>query len=270
MVITMKVENFAVEKVLIDQGSFVDILYWKTFNKMQMPLVDLTPHNEPVYGFSGERVPTKGYIDLHTTFGEGKQTKTIPIRYLVIDAHTSYKILLGRPSINALGAIVSTPHLAMKFPSSQGDIITVHGDQRATRECYMASLKLPHPPLTTHNIEQSRARTTLAGDDLDPRINSEARLEPVGETRQLPLEQQDRFLQIGTSLPKGEERHIKQVLKQNADLFAWSATDLSGVHPKIAAHRLSIFPSAKPVSQKKRKLGESKRQAAIAKADKLK
>jgi len=34
MVITMEVENFAVKKVLIDQGSSVDILYWKTFNKM--------------------------------------------------------------------------------------------------------------------------------------------------------------------------------------------------------------------------------------------
>jgi len=70
MVITVEVENFAVKKVLIDQGSSVDILYWKTFNKMQIPLADLTPHNEPIYGFSCERVPTKGYIDLHTTFGE--------------------------------------------------------------------------------------------------------------------------------------------------------------------------------------------------------
>ncbi|XP_027912513.1 uncharacterized protein LOC114171939 [Vigna unguiculata] len=99
MVITIEVENFAIKKVLIDQGSSVDILYWKTFNKLQIPLADLTPHDEPIYGFSGERVPTKGYIDLHTTFGEGRQTKTIPIRYLVVEAHTSYNILLGRPSI---------------------------------------------------------------------------------------------------------------------------------------------------------------------------
>jgi len=54
------------------------------------------------------------------------------------------------------------------------------------------------------------------------------------------------------------------VLKQNIDLFAWSAADLPRVHPKIATHRLSVFPNAKPVSQKKRKLGESRRQAAIA------
>ena len=232
MVITIEVENFAVKKYSFYQGSSVDIVYWKTFNKLQIPLADLTPHDEPIYGFSDERVPTKGYIDLHTTFGEGKQTKTIPLRYLVVDVHTSYNILLGRPSINTLGAIVCTPHLAMKFPSLQGDIITVHGDQRAARECYMASLKLPHPPLTTHNIEQSRAGTALAGDDLDPRINSEARVEPVRDIRQLSLAQQNRFLQIGTTFPDGEERHIEQVLKRNANLFAWSAADLPGVHPR--------------------------------------
>jgi len=158
----------------------------------------------------------------------------------------------------------------MKFPSPEGDIITVHGDQRAARECYMAILKLPLPPLTTHNVEQSQAHTTLNGDDLDPRINSEARLKPVGETRQLPLEQQGHFLQVGASLPEGEEGHIEQVLKQNADLFAWSAADLPDVHPRIAAHRLSVFPNAKPVSQKKRKLGESRRQTAIGEAEKLK
>ena len=248
MVITIEVESFAVKKVLIDQGSSVDILYWKTFNKLQIPPADLTPHDEPIYGFSGERVPTKGYIDLHTTFGEGRQTKTIPIRYLVVEAHTSYNVLLGRPSINALGAIVSTPHLAMKFPSPQGEIITIHGDQRATRECYMASLKLPHPPLATHNIEQSKAGATLAGDDLDPRLTSEARVEPVGDIRQLPLEQQNRFLQISTTIPEDEVYHIEHILKKNVDLFAWSAADLPGVHPKVASHRLSVFPNAKPVS----------------------
>ena len=270
MVITIEVESFAVKKVLIDQGSSVDILYWKTFNKLQIPPADLTPHDEPIYGFSGERVPTKGYIDLHTTFGEGRQTKTIPIRYLVVEAHTSYNVLLGRPSINALGAIVSTPHLAMKFPSPQGDIITIHGDQRAARECYMASLKLPHPPLATHNIEHSKTGATLAGDDLDPRMTSEARVEPVGGIRQLPLEQQNQFLQIGTTIPENEVHHIEHILKKNVDLFAWSAADLPGVHPKVASHRLSVFPNAKPVSQKKRKLGEGRRQAAIEEAKKLK
>ena len=142
MVITIKLQSFAVKKVLVDQGSSMDILYWKTFQKLQISPEDLTPYDDPIYGFAGERVPTKGYIDLDITFGEGRGVKTILVRYLVVDAHTSYNVLLGRPSLNALGAIVSTPHLAMKFPSPSRDILTVHGDQRVARECYMGSLKL--------------------------------------------------------------------------------------------------------------------------------
>jgi len=59
----------------------------------------------------------------------------------VVDAHTAYNVLLGRPSLNTLRAIVSTPHLAMKFPLEDGKVITMYGDQKTVRECYVASLK---------------------------------------------------------------------------------------------------------------------------------
>ena len=74
-------------------------------------------------------------------FRDGTQTKTIPIRFLIVDAPTSYNVLLGRPSLNTLGAVVSTPHLAMKFPSPSCDILTIHCDQRLARECYIASVR---------------------------------------------------------------------------------------------------------------------------------
>ena len=75
IIINVEIENYAVKKVLIDQGSSVDILYWATYQKLQLSDTTMVPYDEPIYGFSGEQVSTRGYIDLHTVFREGTQTK---------------------------------------------------------------------------------------------------------------------------------------------------------------------------------------------------
>jgi len=68
--------------------------------------------------------------------------KRLKIRYKIMDAHKSYNILLGRPSLNAVNTIVSTPHLMMIFLLDVGNIITIHINQRTTRQCYMTNLRL--------------------------------------------------------------------------------------------------------------------------------
>jgi len=103
---------------------------------MKIPIEEMRLYDNNIVGFSGERVSTKGYMELYTTFGLEKMSKTMKIRYLVIDANTSYNILLGRSLLNKLGVIVSTLHLVMKFPSLSGDILTIHVDQKIARECY--------------------------------------------------------------------------------------------------------------------------------------
>jgi len=126
---------------LVNQGSSVNILCWKTSKQMRIAKEEMKLYDDHVIGFSSERVGIWGYIKLYTTFGEGEASKTIKIWYLV-DANTSYNILLGRPFINRLRAIVSTPHLVMKFSSASRDILTVHVDQEVARECYAASLRM--------------------------------------------------------------------------------------------------------------------------------
>jgi len=137
----VEIEDFAISKTLVDQDSSVDILYWDTFKKLRISKVEIQQYSEPIMGFSGERVNTKGYIDLFTKFGAGRTTRTVKIRYLIVDAHTSYNIFLGRPSLNMLGAVISTYHLAIKFLSISGDIVTVHVDQPTARKCYADSLR---------------------------------------------------------------------------------------------------------------------------------
>ena len=83
----------------------------------------------------------RGYITLRTVFGSDKQAKAIKIRYLVVNSPNSYNIVIGRPSFNRLGALLSTKFLVMKYPLDNGGVGTIKGDQKVARECYLASLK---------------------------------------------------------------------------------------------------------------------------------
>jgi len=71
MVILVNIDKFTTMKTLVDQGSSVDILYWKTFKAMRIPEAEMVQYDNHVVGFAGEKVDTKGYIELYTTFSEG-------------------------------------------------------------------------------------------------------------------------------------------------------------------------------------------------------
>ncbi|XP_068491909.1 uncharacterized protein [Phaseolus vulgaris] len=79
MVITVEIVEYAVMKTLVDQGSSVDILFWDTFKRLHLREEDIVSFREQIIGFSGERVSTKGYVDLITTFGRGSKIKKIKI-----------------------------------------------------------------------------------------------------------------------------------------------------------------------------------------------
>nr|KYP39646.1 hypothetical protein KK1_039044 [Cajanus cajan] len=95
MVISVEIHNCIVRKTLVDQGSSADIFYWNTFKQLGIPEAKLIPYSEPLVGFSGELVQTKGYIKLSTRFCfDGAEARDIPVKYVVVHANTSYNILL--------------------------------------------------------------------------------------------------------------------------------------------------------------------------------
>ena len=54
------------------------------------------------------------------------------------DAPTTYNAIIGRPTLNQIGLVVSTYHLVVKFPTSSG-VEELHGDQATVRFCYFNS-----------------------------------------------------------------------------------------------------------------------------------
>ena len=61
-------------------------------------------------------------------------------KFLIVEAPSAYNMLLGRPSLNAIRAILFTYHMVVKFPIENG-VGKARGDQRIAQECYLESMK---------------------------------------------------------------------------------------------------------------------------------
>lgn len=61
LVTTGLVANREVHRILVDNGSSTDILFFKAFEKMGIPLTQLTPSNARVIGLSSDLVKPVGH-----------------------------------------------------------------------------------------------------------------------------------------------------------------------------------------------------------------
>ncbi|XP_072052087.1 uncharacterized protein [Arachis hypogaea] len=141
VVITIILANANLHRTLVDQGSSADILFKSAFDKLGLQEKELRVYLNSLFGLEDASIQPLGYIPLHTTFGKGTQSRTLSIDYIVVNVSSTYNAFIGRTTLNKLAAVVSTPHLCMKFPTPEG-IAIVKGDQKLTRRCYNESLNL--------------------------------------------------------------------------------------------------------------------------------
>ena len=111
LVISVVTTGRRVHQVLVDKGSSADVMFWSTFNKLQLSPDRLRPYDDYLYGFKGNQVEVRGHVELRTTFTDGTSSRTVNIKYLVVNVASAYNILLGRPTINRLGDVASSVHI---------------------------------------------------------------------------------------------------------------------------------------------------------------
>ena len=117
LVIRAVVANKTIHRVLVDNGSSVDIIFASAFDKMGIGREKLEPVSTHLRGFSGEKVLPLGSIQLVLTLGDPPCQATTTVRFLIVDAPSAYNVLLRRPSLNAIKAIPSAYHMVIKFPT---------------------------------------------------------------------------------------------------------------------------------------------------------
>ncbi|XP_074557051.1 uncharacterized protein LOC141813040 [Curcuma longa] len=128
LVIHATVANYDIARVFVDTGSSVNIIFRRAFDQMQIDEVDLQPMATSLFGFTGNEVQPLGQITLAISLGEESLRRTRRVPFTIVDAPSAYNVILGRPTLSAFSAVVSTYHQKMKF--SVGDRVgEARGDQ---------------------------------------------------------------------------------------------------------------------------------------------
>ena len=134
--------NVRFSKVLIDNGSSMNIMYADTMRKLgiseNMLQATRTTFHGIVPGISCEPI---GKVRVDVLFGTRDNCRTENLEFEVVNLESAYHALLGRPALSKFMASCHVSYLKMKLPGPNG-AITIAGDFRRSIECASAGSNL--------------------------------------------------------------------------------------------------------------------------------
>ena len=226
------IEGFNTRRVLVDNGSSADIIYFSAFQQLKVEPKRLRPFESPLVSFSGDRAYPREIVTLTVTASSYPCQVTNKHNFLVVDSPSSYNVIIGRPTLNRWKAATSTYYLKVKLPTEQG-VGEIRGDQVLARECYQAVLAL-------------KENHSWVIENKTPEIVKKL------ETIELVEGDLTKTTQVWTSLNAKTKEKIVSFLKDNLNVFAWSHKDMPGILANIIQHRLNVDPEKKPFQQRRR------------------
>ena len=130
--------NIRFTRVLIDNGSAINIMYRDTMVKMGISANMLQPSSMTFHGIvPGVSCAPMGKIWVDVLFGTKENCRTESIQFEVVDLESPYHALLGRPALSKFMISTHVGYLKMKMPGPNG-IITISGDYKRALECASA------------------------------------------------------------------------------------------------------------------------------------
>ncbi|XP_028061232.1 uncharacterized protein LOC114264732 [Camellia sinensis] len=147
------IRDCQVRRILIDRGSFGDIMYVRWYKEFGLHKDDLEQSDNLMVGFNGTPTWPLGTMSLEMQVG----SKKVIIEFNVIDTPSTYNIILERPWLHVMRVVPSTLHQLLQFQTEQG-IKEVRGDQVQVKNCFMVAMKY------TSNVRESESAENESED----------------------------------------------------------------------------------------------------------
>ena len=112
MHIFVKCEDMIVSRVLIDNGSTLNVCPMSTIEHLNVDTSLIRLTTMIIRAFDGTLRKVQGEIELAIGIGP----RSFMVNFQVIKVDSPYNMLLGRPWLHAVGVVASTLHRRLKFP----------------------------------------------------------------------------------------------------------------------------------------------------------
>jgi hypothetical protein len=188
LVLKPVVAGSRLNKVLIDGGSGLNVLFTKTLKKMKLDITHmLTNSTSPFYGIvPGNADIPLGSVVLPVTFGQTRENyRTEYIKFEVADFETSYHGILGRPAIAKFMAVPHYTYLVLKMPSP-ADVLSLQGDLKIFFDCDTEVVELTatnHVPNAMMEIYAASKKLAPSELDIPEKSNNANKPQPSEEVQ---------------------------------------------------------------------------------------
>ena len=106
LVVTLRIGGYDVKRVLVDQENAIKIMYPNLYKGLNLKPEDLTTYNYPLVSFKGKTIIPRGQIRLPIQ----TYSKVVEVDFIVVDAYSSYTVIVARPWLHTLRVVSSTLH----------------------------------------------------------------------------------------------------------------------------------------------------------------
>jgi hypothetical protein len=201
--------NIRFSKVLIDNGSSINIMYRDTMQKLGVKENMLEPSKTTFHGIvPGLSCAPMGKIRIDVMFGGRDNCRVENLMFEVVDLESPYHALLGRPALAKFMASTHVAYLKMKMPGPKG-VITIIGDYKRSMACATAGSNLAETLIIAEERKRLKraveiAQTVVAGTPLPGLANPSGgtSFQVAKEVKKVPLDEvfPERYALIGAGL----------------------------------------------------------------------